>query len=171
MNKLPLIAATALLWLFTSCASREQDCVSETTKKNIASMHGIFNCFNTNDFSKLGDYVAEDCIDHSGGKSDLKGLAQMKAEFEKWMQMVENSHTTTAVELATDEYVISWVRFDMTMKSDVATKKVGEKFEKSDIEMLKFRDGKAIEHWTFIDARDMDKVLSSSTTGVEPTSK
>lgn len=48
------------------------------------------------------------------------------------------------------------------MKSDAANKKAGEKFEKSDIEIIKFRDGKAIEHWTFIDARDLDKILSSS---------
>jgi predicted SnoaL-like aldol condensation-catalyzing enzyme len=52
----------------------------------------------------------------------------------------------------------------MTMKTDVATKKIGEKFEKSDIEMLRFKEGKAVEHWTFIDARDLDKVLASSKT-------
>ena len=94
MNKLTLIVATALLGSFTSCVSKKQDCISETTKKNIAAMHGIFNCFNTADFSKLGDYVAEDCIDHSsGGKEDIKGLAQMKANYEQWMQMVANSQT------------------------------------------------------------------------------
>lgn len=162
MNKLTLLTATALLCISTSCTSKKQDCVSETTKKNIASTHGIFNCFTANDFSKLGDYVAEDCIDHSGGKTDMKGLAQMKAEFEKWTTMIDNTQTTTKIEMANDEYVISWVSFNITMKEDVATKKVGETFEKSDVEMLRFRDGKAIEHWTFIDARDMDKVLSAS---------
>jgi predicted ester cyclase len=163
MNKINLIALVTLFCFFTSCTNSKQDCVSETTKKNIEAMHGILNCFNTGDFSKLGDYVADDCIDHSsGGKKDIKGLEQMKANYEQWMQMVENSHTTTKVEMANDEYVISWVNFEMTMKTDLPTKKVGEKFEKSDIEMLKFRDGKAIEHWTFIDARDLDKVLSDS---------
>jgi predicted ester cyclase len=163
MKKITLVASFMLLLLFASCTSPKQDCVSETTKRNIDAMHGIFNCFNTGDFSKLGNYVAEDCIDHSsGGKEDIKGLAQMKSNYEQWTQMVANSNTTTKVEMANDEYVISWVKFDMTMKADVATKSIGEKFEKSDIEMLRFKDVKAVEHWTFIDARELDKVLSSS---------
>jgi predicted ester cyclase len=165
MNKLLSITSVAIFLLLASCTSTKQDCVSETTKKNIAAMHGIFNCFNTGDFSKLGDYVDEDCIDHSsGGKEDIRGLAQMKANYEQWMQMVANSKTTIKVEMANDEYVISWVSFAMTMKIDVATKKIGEKFEKSDIEILRFKDGKAVEHWTFIDARDLNKVLASSKT-------
>jgi hypothetical protein len=72
MNKLFSITSAAIFLLLASCTSTKQDCTSETTKKNIEAMHGIFNCFNTNDFSKLGDYVAEDCIDHASGTSGTR---------------------------------------------------------------------------------------------------
>lgn len=164
MKRYSLITLAGILFLLASCKSSKQDCISATTKKNIEAMHGIFNCFNTADFSKLSEFVAVDCIDHSsGGKEDVKGLAQMKENYEQWSKMVENTRTATKVEMANDEYVISWVSFQITMKTDLATKKVGETFNKSNIEMLRFKDGKAVEHWTFIDSRDIDKVLASET--------
>lgn len=159
MKKLLFIVSAGIICLCTSCGSKNGTAMSGKTKKNIESMHGITNCFIKKDFSKLGDFVAEDCIDHSG---NLKGLAQMKAEFAKWTTMIDDTRTTTIVEMANDEYVISWVRFDLTMKTDMGGMKNGQGFNKTDIEVARFRDGKAIEHWTFMEPSEMEKVLSPS---------
>jgi len=50
------------------------------------------------------------------------------------------------MEKANDEYAISWMRFSATMKTNCMGMKTGEKFGKSDIELIKINNGKAIEH-------------------------
>lgn len=161
MGKLSLILSAALILTVNSCMSnKETSTTSDNAERNLEAMRGIIKCFNTKDFSKLGNFVAEDCIDHSNDKGDLKGLAEMRATFERWATMMDNTRTTTITEMANDEYVVSWVRFDITMKTDIKDKKVGEKLSKTDIEVIKCKNGKAIEHWTYIDSKEINKVLS-----------
>ena len=135
--------------------------MSATAKKNLDVMHGVQKAFDTKDFSKLGDYVAEDCIDHAGQTGDIKGLANMKAEFEKMVAMNENTKTEIIKELADDEYVMSWLRFTGTLKMDQAGMgKAGDKYDMKAMELVKFKDGKAIEHWTFMEPAEMMAMMS-----------
>ena len=56
---------------------------SAAAQKNLDAMHAVNACFESKDFSKLGDYIAEDGVDHAGENGDIKGLANMKTEFKK----------------------------------------------------------------------------------------
>lgn len=143
--------------------------MSDTAKKNLEAMHGITNCFDSKDFSKLGDYIAEDGIDHAGQQGDIKGLANMKAEFTKMVAAYEGSKTEVIKEMADDEYSMTWQRYTGTMKMDQDGMKAGDKFDMSAIEVAKFKDGKAVEHWTFMQPSDMAKMMGGATTPpVEP---
>ena len=83
MKKLLFIISAGFICLLTSCESKKEAGMSEKAQKNLDAVHGVNKSFDTKDFSKLGDYIAEDCIDHAGEMGDIKGLANMKAEFEK----------------------------------------------------------------------------------------
>lgn len=133
--------------------------MSATATKNLEAMRGITKCFDTKDFSKLGDYIAEDGIDHSGEQGYIKGLANMKAEFEKMVAAYENSKTEVIKELADDDYVMTWQRYTGTMKTDQMGLKTGDKFDMTVIEVGKFKDGKAVEHWSFMQPADMMKMM------------
>lgn len=122
-------------------------------------MRGITKCFDTKDFSKLGDYIAEDGIDHAGEMGDIKGLANMKAEFEKMVAAYDNSTTEVIKEMADDDYVMTWQRYKGTLKTDQMGMKAGDKFDMSALEVAKFKDGKAVEHWTFMQPSDMMKMM------------
>ena len=50
--------------LFISCNDKSGP--SATAQKNLDAMHGVNACFESKDFSKLGDYIAEDAVDHAG---------------------------------------------------------------------------------------------------------
>ena len=80
--------------------------MSDAAKKNLDAVHGVNRSFDTKDFSKLGDYIAEDAVDHAGEQGDIKGLANMKAEFEKMIAGQENAKTEVIKELADDEYAM-----------------------------------------------------------------
>ena len=134
--------------------------MSDAAKKNLQAMHGISKCFDTKDFSKIGDYIAEDAIDHhTDEQGDIKGLANMKAAYEKMVVGYDNSKSEVIKELADDEYVMSWLRFTGTMKMDQMGMKAGSKIDMSALEVAKFKDGKATEHWTFMQPSDMMKMM------------
>lgn len=159
MKKLLFIFSTAFLLILFPCKGQKPGGLSGKAKKNLEAMHGITKCFDTKDFSKLGDYIAEDCIDHAGQEGDVIGLANMKAEFEKMVQIWEAAPTVVIKELADGEYVMSWLRFTGTMKMDQIGMKAGDKYDMASLEVSKFKDGKVIEHWTFMQPSDMMKMM------------
>jgi predicted ester cyclase len=159
MKKLLVILSAVCICLFTSCSGKKEGGMSATAKKNQEAMRGVTKCFDTKDFSKLGDYIAEDGIEHAGEKGDIKGLANMKAEFEKMVAGYENSTTEVIKELADDDYVMTWQRYKGTLKTDQMGMKAGDKFDMSALEVAKFKDGKAVEHWTFMQPSDMMKMM------------
>lgn len=162
MKKLQIILITGCLFIIASCNSKKDaGGMSATAKKNLEAMHGITKCFDSKDFSKLGDFVAVDGIDHAGENGDIKGLDNMKAEFAKMVGAYDDSKTEIIKELADDEYVMTWQRYSGTMKIEQMGMKPGDKFNMSAIEVSKFKDGKAIEHWTFMEPAEMMKMMGT----------
>lgn len=157
MNSLRYLIIGAAVLLFAGCSEKKETNVSAVIQKNINAMRGIVDCFDKRDFTKLGDYVAEDCFDHYG--DGLKGLAAMKAEYEKWVTYSENTRIKIITEMATEEYAIVWIRFEEKMKQDVGDMHTGEVYEKTDIEVARLKDGKVVEHWTFIEPSEMNKIM------------
>ena len=84
MKKLVVIISAASILMFSSCTPKNEGGMSEKAKKNLEASQAISKTFETKDFSKLGDYIADDCVDHAGENGDIVGLANMKAEFEKY---------------------------------------------------------------------------------------
>ena len=76
----------AFLLLFTACDKDEEHEMSDKAKANLEASRSIGKCFDTKDFSKLGDFVADDAVDHAGENGDIKGLANMKVEFAKMVE-------------------------------------------------------------------------------------
>ena len=162
MKKLQIILITGFLFFIVSCNSKKDaGGMSATTKKNVEAMHGITKCFDTKDLSKLGDFIAEDAIDHSGENGDIKGLANMKTEYAKMLDGFEGSKTEIIKELADDEYVMTWQRYSGTLKTDQMGMKAGEKYVTTAVEVAKFKDGKAIEHWTMMEPAEMMKMMGT----------
>lgn len=153
---------TPLVLLAAFCIScNDAGGPSAAAKKNLDAMHGISKAFETKDFSKIGDYIAEDAVDHAGEKGDVKGLANIKAEMEKMASTTENDKSEVRRELADDEYVMTWATYSGTMKTDAMGMKAGDKFSMDGVEVVKFKDGKAVEHWTFVNPGEMMKMMAN----------
>ncbi len=107
MKKLFSILTVIAFYTLISCSDNDDGEMSETAKKNLEAMHGITNSFEKNDFSNLGDYVADNAIDHSGERGEIIGLEALKTEYARMMAPVKNMKSTYIAELANDEYVMS----------------------------------------------------------------
>lgn len=156
-EKICFLTAIAFACFVTSCSN--QGGLSVQAKKNLDAQHGITKAFETKDFSKLGDYIAEDFVDHAGETGDIRGLANARAEFERMVAGLESDTTIIIKELADDEFVMSWLRFTGTLKTDMMGMKAGSKYDMAAIELTKFKDGKAVEHWSFMQPADMMNMM------------
>jgi predicted ester cyclase len=142
-----------------SCNNKSDSGISPTAQKNLDAMHGVTATIESKDFSKLGDYIADDAVDHAGENGDIKGLTNMKTEFTKEAAGMDAVKADVIKELADDEYAMQWLRITGTYKTDMMGHKAGDKFDMKSIELAKFKDGKAIEHWTMMEPADVMKMM------------
>lgn len=150
MRKLLSLLLIAVFSFFVSCTS-DSGGMSATAKKNIEVNDAITKAYEAGEFDKMGDYMAADAIDHSGEQGDIVGLENIVAEMKKWKAMMPDMKGTTKRTLADDEYVFTWSESTGTMN--------GQQVKMSGVDIAKFKDGKAVEHWMYMDPKDMMKMM------------
>ena len=161
MKKLLVIFSAGFILLLSSCSDKkEAGGMSDSAKKNLEACNAINKMFEAGDWSKAGDYIATDGVDHAGMNGDIKGLDSIKANFDKMGAMMGSFKNEVVKEMADDDYVFQWMKETMTMKVDAMGMKAGSTHTMSAIEVSKFnKDGKSTDHWSFIDWNDMMKMM------------
>ena len=139
MKKLFFILTVVILNSLVACNSG----MSSTAKKNKEVNDAIMKAFEAGDFSKMGDYIAADAVDHGGEKGDVSGLENIVAAMKGYREQMGEMKSETIRELADDDYVMTW------------SKVTGKSVNMTSIDVSKFKDGKAVEHWIYMDPRDM----------------
>ena len=157
MKKLLIALPVALCICCISCNDKGGG-MSDAAKKNLDAMHAITKAFETKDFSKVGDYITEDAVDH-GMQGDIKGLADIKANFAKMAAMSEGDKTEVVKEMADDDYVMSWNHYTGKAKTADMGMKPGDAMDMSAMEVCKFKDGKVVEHWSLMEMKECMKMM------------
>lgn len=147
-NYLALFAITAAVLL--SC--NNEGGLSDTAKKNLEVNDAIMKAYEAGDFTKMADYIATDAVDHAGENGDIKGLDNIISEMKKYKEMVTDMKTTQSRSLADDEYVYTWASGSYKMD--------GKQMNMSSVDVTKFKDGKAVEHWMYMDPKDMSAMMA-----------
>jgi hypothetical protein len=153
MKKTFLLVAGSLV-ILASCTSKKEGGMSDTAKKNLESARKIANAFQTGDPSVVDSVVAEDFVDH-GPKGDtnrdtLKSMISMTKGMNVKMEMLN--------EQADDQYVYQWMRFSGNNDGKMMEMPAGP-FEFTEIQLVRYKDGKAVEHWAFMEPREMMKMM------------
>ena len=161
MKKLFFILTAVSLSSLISCNS-DSGGMSATAKKNKEVNDAITKAYEAGDFSKMGDYIAADAVDHAGQNGDVKGLDNIVAEMKKYHEQMPDMKSETVRELADDEYVMTWSKVSGTAKTDGMGMKAGQKMDMTSVDVAKFKDGKAVEHWIFMDPNEMMKMMMPS---------
>ena len=161
MKKYLLAISSCLLLLCVSCNNEAGDVkagddkMSDQAEKNIAASHVVSDAFQSGDISKIDSVVASDFVDHTDrgdmGRDSLKAMITAMHATNKDMKM------EIIKDLADDEYVFSWMRYRGT--SDGSMGMPAGPYNMTSIEVVKFRDGKAVEHWGFMEPREMMKMM------------
>jgi SnoaL-like protein len=161
MKKLSVPFLFVLTMLIISCSSQQAG-TSDKAKKNLENFNAVTKMFETQDFSKAGDYLAADAVDHSSPTGEVKGADSIKAMFTRYASMVSDVKNEQVKELADDDYVIGWIKQSWTAKTDdpMMHMKAGDKGQMESIEVTKHNaDGKITDHWSFMSMNDMMKMM------------
>ena len=138
----------ALLLFFTSCNDAEKTSgPSATAQKNLDAFHTVAKAFDTGDISQIDSVVASDFVDHRP-YGDVIGPDSLKA----YITMMKNAGSMKSEikkELADDEYVMAWMRWTGTSNVAMEGMPAGP-FDMNGVEVVRFKDGKAVEHWAFM---------------------
>jgi predicted ester cyclase len=138
--------------------------VDSAAVKNLAANNAINKAIESGDMSNLGDYIATDAVDHAGEHGDVVGLDSIKAELVPLHKMANDLKFEVIKELADSDYVFQWVRMTGTAATAGMGVAVGSKFNMASVNVSKFKNGKATEHWEFFQPADMMKMMAAPAT-------
>jgi predicted ester cyclase len=170
MKQLFSIVTAALvcadIFSFGACSSAGNAPVAQAVDsaglKNLAASNAIDRAIESGDMSNSGDYIAADAVDHSGPHGDVVGLDSIKAELAPMHKMAANDLKFEVVkELADSDYVFQWVRMTGTATTTEMGVPVGSKFSVATVDVSKFKNGKATEHWEFMQPADIMKMMAA----------
>ena len=156
------VAAFASLLCFSSCnntatvAGESKD--KSVAQKNLEASRAIGKAFETGNTNVLDSVVADDFLDHTD-RGDVRGRDSLKAMVKMVHDNMKDMKSETIKDLADDDYVFSWMRF--TGNSDGSMGMPPGPYDMQSIEVAKFRDGKAVEHWSFVSMKEMMEMMGA----------
>lgn len=160
MKRILLAAYACLLCICTSCDSKTETSadngVNPEEQKNLAASNAISKAFETGDVSSIDSLVSDDFVDHTD-MGDKKGRDSLKAMVTMIHTNFKDMKTEKIRDVADGEYVYSWMRYSGNSDGTMGMPK--GPYSMSVIELAKFKDGKAVEHWSFTEMRDMMKMM------------
>ncbi len=164
MKKLAFAVSAVIVSCFVTCTNNaaHEDGTSEKAHKNLETFKAVISMFEKGDFSKAGDYIATDGVDHSAPTGEVKGLDNLKAMFAQMSSTMSNVKNEIKKELADDEYSMVWVRQTWTQTKDdpMMGMKAGENGDMQTVDVCKYgADGKITDHWGFMSMADVTKMM------------
>ncbi len=165
MKKFVLPAIAAMLYLVScdqNASTSSSAGESDRAKKNIENSKAIAGMFEKGDFSKVGDYIATDAVDHAGPTGDIKGLDSIKKMFNYYASTMKDSKVEIVKAVGDDDYVFMWLKQSWTATQDdpMMHMKAGDHGNMESVEVTKHNaDGKIAEHWGFMSMSEMMKMM------------
>jgi len=160
MRNILFAVFAGLLCICTSCnsetAGTSDNNDNTEEQKNLAASNVITKAFQTGDVSGIDSVVADDFVDHTD-RGDKIGRDSLKAMVNWIHANMKDMKTETVREVADGDYVYSWMRY--TGSSDGTMGMPNGPYDMTAIEVAKFKDGKAVEHWNFMEIRDAMKMM------------
>jgi predicted SnoaL-like aldol condensation-catalyzing enzyme len=129
--------------------------MSTQAQKNLDADHVISKAFETGDASGLDSVIADGFVDHTD-RGDKTGRDSVKAMVKQIHDHFKDMKMEMKKEMADDDYVFSWMQFGGN--SDGTMMPAGP-FDMQAIEVTKYSNGKAVEHWEFGNMQDVAKMM------------
>ena len=137
-----------------------------TSDTNKLLMARVYDAINAGDLDAVDDVVAEEIVEHE----EFPGVEQGREGFKKFFHTLRagfpDLRFTVVDMVAEDEQVAALVTVTGTHRGDfLGVEPSGREIRLSAIDIVRFVDGKAIEHWGVMDAMTLMQQLGAAASG------
>jgi len=164
MRKMLLFVLLGLPFLFNACnnaaeVSSESKTANTETEKNLAAFRAVSEAFKTGDVSKIDSVVAADFVDHTE-RGDL-GRDSLKSMIVQVHKSMPEMKSETIKEMADGDYVFGLFRYKGTSNGEMGMP--AGPYDFKSMEVVRFKDGMAVEHWAYMEMTEMMKMMAPKT--------
>jgi predicted ester cyclase len=152
-------ASFLIILFFLSLVSFSQN------EKALANNREIYKAIETGDVSKIKGYIDKDAVDHEGGANgqDVQGGDSIIA----MLGSIHNSFTDLKMEVISEaisgDYLFTLVRLTGTTTANPGMgMPPNKKMDSKSVDVVKLKNGKASEHWEFVDPKDMMAMMGGN---------
>ena len=172
MKKILYAAAAIAACTFVSCKDKTETTTTDSNAKYIAANNNIYNAIETGDVSKLKDWIATDAVDHGGGANgqDVVGGDSIIAMLAMVHNAFQPGFKYTAVNTTTDgSYLYTLAHMEGTTTANPGMgMPANQKMDMMSVDVVKIKDGKASEHWAYMNPKDMMSMMGAGHDGPPP---
>jgi predicted ester cyclase len=142
-------------------ACKERTTTTETSQAahNRDNSHIIYKAIETGDVSHLDSIIDKDFVDHAGEKGDVKGIDSLKKMFAEMHHEINDLNIKEIANATDGDYNIALIEMTGTTAKPMMGMSAGTKLDMKSVEVVKVKNGKAIEHWGYMDPKDMMKMM------------
>lgn len=167
MKKMYLPLAAMLIFVFTACnnpgtsssaGNTKDSAMSSTEQQNLEKNRSMYKAIQAGDSATIKSLVADDAVDHQGpGGHDLKGneIVHMLTDMHNHVKGMSFDIVSDA---AKGDYVFSMVNVKGTATDNSMGMTAGTSMDSKQVDVVKVKDGKMVEHWGFLDWADVMKM-------------
>ena len=132
--------------------------VNSKAQKNLEAWHTVSMAFATGNQDAIDAVIADDYLDHTSS-GDFKGRDSVKANIARWHTNLKDVKMERIKEFADDEYAVFWMRFigNSNGRMGIPT----GPFDMTTIQVVRFKDGRAVEHWNYMDMKQMMQMMQN----------
>lgn len=128
-------------------------------EKNRVNSKEIYRAIETGDVSKLDSIIDKDIVDH-GDMGDMHGIDTLKKMFMQYHNQVKDLKMESIAEATDGDYHFAYFHFTGTTADTSMGVPAGTKMDMNGIDLVKIKNGKAVEHWGFSQGKDMMKMMN-----------
>jgi len=127
----------------------------ESNYKNVVS------ALDNGQLDKLDDYIAIDAIDHDIDPSMTQktGLAAIKEMFAYYHKIFPDMKTNIHKIATSGDMLFAYITMTGTTSEPFMGMPADYKMSMDGVDIIRFKDGKAVEHWGFTSNTDMMKMM------------
>jgi predicted SnoaL-like aldol condensation-catalyzing enzyme len=135
--------------------------------KNLSTSRDIFKGIETGDTTKLSS-IAPDAVDHAGPNGEVTNGDSIKAMLAQIHNHVKDLKIEILNDASSGDYVYTWNKWTGTALDSSMGFPANQPFNTTGVDIVKFRDGKAVEHWGFLDQKEVNamraQMMNNATT-------
>jgi len=162
-----ILATTGCMCFFVACNDESKE-ETKTEGKNPKSARVIYDAIETGDVSKVDSFIAKDAVHHDPERGDVVGVDSIKAILADIHNHYKDLKLDIISEVSDDEYGYTLHTLKGTT-TDAMMMPAGTKVNMKAVDVVRFKDGKIVEHWEFMDMADMMKMMNMPKTSADTT--